>query len=361
MGLWPRVRRSKLFWVLSSLLVVLVVARVALPHVVERYVNRTLAGLDGYTGRVEDVDISLWRGAYQIEGLRIDKTEGKTRVPYFRARQIDLSVAWDALLRGSIVAELALDAPELNFVTASKEATEQTEPASNWQETVQDLVPFRIERFSITDGEVHYRDFGSDPQVNIYLQHLDGVVRNLTNSEDLGGDLFARFDVRGEAMRSGRFRLEGSVDPYAEEPTFELKAQLQDLAVTELNDFLKAYGKFDAESGTFSLDAELSASKGAFRGYAKPFVRDLEVADFGDDDKNFFTKVWEGVVEVTSDVLEDRPRDTIATRVPLRGRLEEPTADVWATIGGLLRNAFIESLRRGLEGELRSSEEGTGG
>jgi hypothetical protein len=354
-------RRSKLFWVLSSLVLVLVVARVALPHVVERYVNRTLADLDGFTGRVEDVDISLWRGAYQIEGVRIDKTEGRTRVPYFRARQVDLSIAWDALLRGSVVAEIALDAPELNFVTASRKASEQTEPASNWQETVRDLVPFQIERFSVTNGEVHYRDFGSDPAVDIYLQGLDGVVRNLTNSEDLGGDLFARFEVRGQAMRSGSFRLEGSVNPYAEEPSFELQAQLQDLALTELNDFLRAYGKFDAESGTFSLDSELSASDGAFRGYAKPFVRDLEVADFSDRDKNFLTKTWEGVVEVTSDLLEDQARDTIATRIPLSGRLEEPSADVWATIGGLLRNAFIQSLRRGLEGELRPGKDGTGG
>ena len=73
------------------------------------------------------------------------------------------------------------------------------------------------------------------------------------------------------------------------------------------------------------------------------------------------TKVWEGAVEVTSEVLEDQPRDTIATRVPLRGDVEDPAADVWATIGGLLRNAFVESLRRGLEGGVDVEDEGEGG
>ncbi len=84
----------------------------------------------------------------------------------------------------------------------------------------------------------------------------------------------------------------------------------------------------------------------------------MKVLDLGDDDKGFLTKVWEGVVEVTSEVLEDQPRDTIATRVPLRGDLDDPSADVWATIGGLLRNAFIESLRRGLDGSVGPGSEG---
>jgi len=123
---------------------------------------------------------------------------------------------------------------------------------------------------------------------------------------------------------------------------------------------LKAYAAVDAERGAFSLDLELAAAGGEFRGYVKPFIRHLKVLDLGDDDQGFLTKVWEGVVEVTSEVLEDQPRDTIATRVPLRGDIEDPNADVWATIGGLLRNAFIESLRRGLEGDIGGGDEDGG-
>jgi hypothetical protein len=62
----------------------------------------------------------------------------------------------------------------LYFVTAAKSEAaqkakgetkqEHVEPASNWTDLVKDLVPFKINRFSINDGEVHYRDFSSEPR-----------------------------------------------------------------------------------------------------------------------------------------------------------------------------------------------------
>ena len=55
--------------------------------------------------------------------------------------------------------------------------------------TVRELAPFDINRFTIHDGSVHYRDRHSDPKVNIYIQHIRGVARNLTNAADLGGSL----------------------------------------------------------------------------------------------------------------------------------------------------------------------------
>ncbi|HKU44662.1 MAG TPA: hypothetical protein VJR89_41165, partial [Polyangiales bacterium] len=71
--------------------VLLVGARLALPYVVLRYVNKTLDELPGYSGSVADIDISLWRGAYQIKGLRVVKTGGHVPVPFVSAWLIDLS------------------------------------------------------------------------------------------------------------------------------------------------------------------------------------------------------------------------------------------------------------------------------
>lgn len=49
-----RFLRSPLFWIATVL----------------RYVNKELDSLEGYSGRVADLDISLWRGAYQIQGAK---------------------------------------------------------------------------------------------------------------------------------------------------------------------------------------------------------------------------------------------------------------------------------------------------
>jgi len=344
--------RSPWFWTLFGLAVVLVALRAALPSIVLHYVNKELDGLEGYSGHVDDIDISLYRGAYQIQGIRIVKSNGRVPVPFFAAEELDISVEWGALLDGDIVAEIDLRRPRLNFVKGPTEKTSQTEPADNWTETVKELAPFNINRFSIHDGSVHYRDFHSDPKVNVYVQRLQGVARNLTNAEDLGGSLVATFEARALAMHSGRLKLEGSYNPYAKHPTFEVDASLTGLNIKQVNSFLKAYASIDAERGKLSVDTEIAASKGRFRGYVKPFIDDLQVLDWEKESEGFLTRIWEGVVEVAAEVLEDQDKDRIATRIPLSGKVDSPEADVWSTVGGLLKNAFLEALRRGLEGEI---------
>jgi hypothetical protein len=187
------------------------------------------------------------------------------------------------------------------------------------------------------------------PKVNIYTQRIEAVARNLTNAEDLSGSLVASFDATALAMHSGRLKLHGTYDPYAKQPTFEVDATLNQLNIKQLNSFLKAYASVDAERGKLSVDTELAASKGRFRGYVKPFIDDLQVLDWDRESEGFFTRVWEGIVEVAAELLEDQDKDRVATRIPFRGTIDEPEADVWSTIGGILKNAFLESLRRGLE------------
>jgi hypothetical protein len=302
---------------------------------------------------VADIDLSLWRGAYQIDGLRIFKTGGKVPVPFLSVREIDLSVEWKALFDGSIVAEIELFAPKLNFVSAKQPQESQTKIDKSWTETVKDLVPFDINRVAIHNGQVHYRDLEAKPRVDIFVQKLHVVARNLTNSESLGKTLYATVKGDALAMGSGKIDFTGRVDPYAKHPTFDLAFSLDGLEIKQLNDFLQAYANVDAEAGTFSLDAEFSASGGRFKGYAKPFIKDLQVLKWDEEKEGFFGKLWEGLIEVAGEIFEDQSKDRIATRIPLSGSVEGPDADIWTTVGGVLRNAFLQSLRRGLEGSIK--------
>src|SRR5688572_70920 len=101
MGPWSH-RLTRKAVVIPVLLVGLLIGvRAVLPIAIERYVNRTLDGMEGYDGRIEDVDLGLWRGAYRIEGIRLVKTDGRVPVPFFSAREVDLSLQWSALLDGA--------------------------------------------------------------------------------------------------------------------------------------------------------------------------------------------------------------------------------------------------------------------
>src|SRR6476659_2401286 len=84
------------------LAVLLIAIRLALPHLVRNYVNRTLSMIPDYRGEVGDIDIHLWRGAYTIHDAKVVRTSGKVPVPFFSAPRVDLSVQWRELFHRAL-------------------------------------------------------------------------------------------------------------------------------------------------------------------------------------------------------------------------------------------------------------------
>jgi hypothetical protein len=344
---------------------VIVGARLAAPHYVLKYVNRTLDELDGYSGHVADVDLNLWRGAYVIKGVTIRKTAGHTSIPLLDIERIDISVQWKALFEGAIVGEIELFSPKLNIVAEKHEepkAEGQAEKRdaqriargkeSTWQTQVKELVPLEINRVGIYDGEIHFRDPYTKPKVNVFIQDFHGEVTNLTNSADLAGSLVAHAQFRARAMRSGRLHLDADVDPYQMSPTFKLAAELEDLQIKQLNDFLKAYANVDAEKGTLSVYTEVKAAKQHFHGYVKPIIRNLKIIRWKEETEGLGGKLWETLVAGVSEIFENHPKNQFATKVVMHGKVDKPKADVFETVVYVLRNAFIEALKSGLDSQL---------
>jgi hypothetical protein len=336
-------------WTLAVVVVLIVAARVAAPYVIKRVVNQKLAELDGYTGSVDDVDLSLWRGAYQVQTIDIEKTGGKVPVPFVAIERLDLGLDWRALLDGSIVARVALFRPQVNFVKGPTKATTQTGKEADWRKTLEELAPLDIERFLIVDGEVHYRDFHAKPKVDVLVDHFNVTVTNLTNSKDMTGTRVAKLKADGVLMRSGQLSMEGDIDPFQKQPTFQVKTKLEKLHIKELNDFLKAYVNVDAEKGNLSLYSEVDAKNGRFKGYLKPLIEGLDILKWKQEDERPIHKLWEGLVGAVAEVFNNQSKDRLATRIPLDGRFENPDVHTWDAIAEVLRNAFLQALRHGLD------------
>src|SRR5690606_25535037 len=116
-----------------------IAARIALPSFVQGYVNRTLDQHPMYEGRIGDVDLHLWRGAYSIEDVRINKTAGSVPVPLFAAERVELAIEWPAVLSGSLVGRIELFAPQLNFVDDAQDSGDQTGGGGPWLGIIEDL------------------------------------------------------------------------------------------------------------------------------------------------------------------------------------------------------------------------------
>jgi len=334
---------------LASLVVLLVALHVALPYLVRDYLNDKLADMGEYRGQVTDVDLAWWRGAYQINGLKIVKTSGKVPVPFLEAPLIDLSVSWHSLIYDkAVVAKVAFARPVLNFVDGGNKQASQTGQGTDWRQQLDKLLPITLNEVHVENGTLTFRNFNSKPRVDLKATQLNADIRNLTNVRDEKGRRDASFD--GTALIAGDAKVESraTFDPFSDFDDFEFRLRATGIELRRLNDFASAYGKFDFNAGHGDVVIEAQAENGRLNGYIKPLLRDVDVFDWQQDveekDKGFFRSVWEAVVGATETVLKNQPKNQFATRVELSGSVHQQNISGFEAFLQILRNGFIEAF-----------------
>ena len=347
-------RRRRVLGVLFILvLAAAVVGRIYLGTWVTRYVNYVIDKNKLYDGKVDDVDIHLWKGQYSISNVRLLKKTGNVSAPFFDCKRLDISVDWNTLLHGKVKAKVFVETPEINFVQGATAGDSQTGSVGGggpWLGILRDLAPFEINSAEVHNGSVHFKAYHREPVVDIYLDQLMVQVKNLTNIENRTSPLNAYIDVTGRAMDSGKFECHVKLNPFSYKPTFDLALRLENLDVSKLNPFTKAYGDFDFETGYFDLVVELTAKNGLLDGYIKPLFRNMKIFGPRDFKGNIFNAFWQALLGVGNLVMQNQARDQFATRIPVAGQLGKPEPDIVPTILNVLRNAFIRAYLPRLEG-----------
>jgi hypothetical protein len=338
--------------VLLALVGLAAVGRAILPWAVRDYVNRTLDRNPLYHGQIGKVRIHLWRGAYSIQDVRISKVSGNVPVPFFAAPRVDFALEWDALWHRRLVGRVLMQQPELNFVDAPTEGETQTGAGGAWLQLIRDLFPFRINRAIIQNGSVHLRAFQTEKPLDVYLSDVDATIDNLGNIRDFTTPLAATVQARALAMEQAKLDFKMTLDPFSYRPTFHLALRLLGLDVTRLNELALAYGKFDFKRGWFDLVIEADSKEGQLSGYVKPLFRDLKVFDLVEDleGANVIQAFWQALVGAVTGLLKNQPRDQFGTLIPFSGDYSRTTnTDILATIGNMLRNAFVRAYLPRLE------------
>ena len=347
---------------LPALIVLLILIRLAMPYVILKSVNKTLDDIDGFDGEIADLDLSLFRGAFVIEGIDIVKTEGDVPTPLFKADEVDISILWGALFRGSLVSEVHFINPQINIVDGGDDAEGQTGEDQAWTEVLQSVVPFNIEQLEVSNGEFHFRNFNSKPPVDVYMDQINVIATNLTNSKDLSSTLVANVDAKARFMADAPVNMTLKMNPYAEQPLFDLNFKMDELSVLKLDDLIKAYAPFDLEGGRFSLTSELAAKEGKIKGYITPALKEAELFEWKEDvkrdDDGLLTVIGESITGLFSAIFEEGSKDRIATRVPIAGQIDDPEVGVVTAVIGIVKNAFVETYKSSLEGSVSLEDVG---
>jgi hypothetical protein len=349
----PGTRKKGVLKILLYVIIFLAIVRLALPYVALHYANKSLASMKGYYGHIEDIDIALIRGAYQIDSIYLNKVDSVTKkeTPFFSSTQIDLSVEWKAIFHGSIVGELVFEKPVLIFTKQKVEPATLRKDSASFKDLLDGFMPLQINRVEVNNGAIRYADKGSKPPVDIAMTSVYVLAQNLRNSYDSTVLLPARVTASA-AVYGGVLDFNLKLNPLADNPTFDLNTELKDTNLVELNEFFQAYAKVDVNKGVFGMYAEAAAKDGKFTGYVKPIIKDLDVLGKEDRDDNLFRKLWEGFVGGVGQVFKNQGKDQVATKVSFQGDFENPDTDVLSAIFNVLRNAFIQALQPAIDNEI---------
>jgi hypothetical protein len=347
--------------VVLIVLVVLVGIRLVLPFIVTRYVNRVLSEIEGYNGTIDDVDLHLIRGAYQIHGIRITKTDGDKHTPFVEIPHTDLSIEWNALFRGSLVGEITFDKPVLNFVGSKKDSVKAASVSSegkvqagqhtDWTEPIKRLMPFDINRLRINNGKITFKDFSTKPEVNIALNNVQMDAINLNNASDNPEKLPSRIYVQALSIGNGQLNLAMKANLMKEIPDLDFDLRFENINMRALNDFFKAYAKVDIEKGNFNLYSEVAVLNGNITGYVKPLFKDLKVIGENDLDKPAEV-LWESMVGFLTEVFENQKKKQFATSVPLEGQIAEVNTPFLPAVWNVFSNAFVEAFSNNTDGTI---------
>src|ERR1035437_10707495 len=237
------IKMRKKYIILISVLVLLIVIRIILPYVVLHYANKKLANLDNYYGHIDDIDLSLYRGAYIIKHIYLNKDDSvsKQQTKFFTSRDIDLSLEWGALFHGSIVGKLIFDSPELFFTKDRTELSQVRKDTSDFRNVLESLMPLKVNRFEVNNGSIHYIDNASVPKVDISLKQTHILSLNLTNVINKKIELPSTVTAQA-SVYEGTLNYNMKLNALAKYATFELNAELKNTHLVLFNDFLKASG-----------------------------------------------------------------------------------------------------------------------
>lgn len=352
-------RRGRWRQVLLWSLVGLIIIRLSAPFILTRIANATLADGDEVRGSIGGLSLGLLTCDYTVHDLelRTRHDDGRWK-PLLAIRETRCDLEWGPLMRGELAGHVTVRDPTLHLFAriekpladlpaAPEERTPRKKPTTPpWQDSLRTVIRARLTAVTITDGTLHFVDDGRG--LEIALSDIDARVENLTIPE-LSLSHRSPFTLTARTPGHGSLQVDGEVDLLAKAPTFLARAKLEDVRLTELNPLTSKIENLTFAAGIFSGYAEVVGDGRRLGGYLKVLFHDLDVRSFGETADGGVSGFWSAVADLAEEVLENDDKRQHAARIPIRGPLDDPDANVWSALGSALANAFIRALAPGFD------------
>jgi hypothetical protein len=240
------------------------------------------------------------------------------------------------------------DAPEphANGQKAEGKKKQRAAEVIDLAQELRKVTPLDVDHIDILDGEVAFIDTSRVERPELWLHDLQLSVENLVTRLHLADGRPALLTATGTVARSGKMTIFVTAEPFEKGLTFSGRAAVVGLQTAELYRFIEPATKMHAPEGTVDIFVEFDCRNGVLTGGVKPVMKNVKVRPAN---KSPFTVIKAWAADVAVKIFSDRvePRNAVATVVPIKGDLTGPDVQLWPTIMGVLRNAFVEGLTAG--------------
>lgn len=243
--------------------------------------------------------------------------------------------------------KLAISGVTMTYLHSEKTAETEKRRAEKVKEAAKEVsnkpdLVLSIEQLDLVRSNLGMMYNAGGRKFRIFLADTDFSLSNFSNQFSRGP---AKSKLTGKFMGSGVTEASGDFRPEKNGPDFDLYLKITNTQLTSLNDLLRSYGDFDVTAGTFSLVTELHVKNERVEGYIKPFFKDMKVYDRRQDKKKgFFKQVKEILIGGIAKLLENKPREQVATKADISGPLKNPQTSTWQIVVQLVRNAFFKAI-----------------
>jgi hypothetical protein len=182
---------------------------------VERNMNEKLVGYRTYLGHAH---LQLLSGTLTLSDLKVVQSLYPTP-PVANIPDMEISIEWHDLLLGRIVAKLAIYKPAFNVNLPQLRAVRTAKvPLKNagWQQAIENIYPFKIDRFDIVEGDFTYVD--ADQAHPLKMERLNLTADNIRNVRSPRDPFPSPVWIDATVFRTGRVSIKGRAN-FLSEPT----------------------------------------------------------------------------------------------------------------------------------------------
>jgi hypothetical protein len=315
--------------------------------------HRALDSVQGYFGSFQDVHVSILPLQYEVTHLKLEPTADKSR-PLIYAETTDARIDWKWLLHGKV--RLTASVYKANVVLYEAKGKAATQNLPDLAATMTKILPGQLHRLQLRDSEITYifhnekSEAGQEKQASegrstvpkLWIHELEATVENLATRPELAEGA-TTVVAAAQLNNSGSISLFATADPLAKQLTFAGQFSLQDMKLVDAYNLIDSKTDLAFTKGTLDLLTRFGCDKGHLTGAVQPVLKNVEVqATSG----NIIDHVKAWAANLGVKLLSDRVpgRNALSTVIPIEGTLNDPQIQLWPTIFGIIRNAFVEGI-----------------